>query len=496
MAVELTAPSTKGPRLEWALWPLTDKIVLSRTTALPGSPTDGDIYIVPHAAGSNPDQIALRFEGAWIYLVPTEGWTAYVLDSNENVQFDGSVWQASAAGIPTSYLDTDGTLAANSDTKVATQKATKTYVDAKVAGLSWKQAVRAATTGAGTLASSFENGDTVDGVVLATGDRILIKNQSTGSENGIYTVNASGAPTRATDADSGAELVNASVYVSEGTTNADTQWTCTTNAPITVGSTSLAFAQLTSGGGSGDVVGPSSVTDQNPAVFDGTTGKLIKQLTYSAFTALLSVLVGDSGSGGIKGLVPAPSPGDAAAGKFLKADGTWAAPSGSGLGKYVKTFKPMDNEPPASNYATFDTLNATTPRPVLEFDAATQESAVFSDVLWPTYGGGGLTVEIYWAMDTATSGNVVLDAAIERVQQGTDSYATDSFATAQVTAATSVPGTAGVSKKSTLTFTNGSAMDSLAAGEEYRCRIRRVAADAGDTATGDLQVSKVVVREN
>lgn len=129
-----------------------------------------------------------------------------------------------------------------------TEKATITYVDAKVAGLSWKQAVRVATTSALTLATDFENGDTIDGVVLATGDRVLIKNQASGVENGIYTVNASGAPTRATDADSGAELVNASVYVSEGTTLADTQWTCTTNATITVGVTSLAFAQFVAGG--------------------------------------------------------------------------------------------------------------------------------------------------------------------------------------------------------------------------------------------------------
>ncbi len=118
------------------------------------------------------------------------------------------------------------------------------------ASTNWKQAVRAGTTTAGTLATSFENGDTIDGVTLATGDRILIKNQASASENGIYVVAASGAPTRATDADSGSELVNATVFVSEGTTLADTQWTCTANAPITVGSTSLAFAQIGAGGGS------------------------------------------------------------------------------------------------------------------------------------------------------------------------------------------------------------------------------------------------------
>ena len=84
----------------------------------------------------------------------------------------------------------------------ATDAATKQYVDDTVASISWKNEVRVATTVAGTLASSFANGQAVDGITLATGDRILIKDQATQTENGIYTVNASGAPTRATDADS------------------------------------------------------------------------------------------------------------------------------------------------------------------------------------------------------------------------------------------------------------------------------------------------------
>lgn len=79
-------------------------------------------------------------------------------------------------------IDTDITLAANSNTRLATQAATKAYVDNLVTGLQWKTAVRVATTVAGTLASSFENGDTVDGVVLATGNRILIKNQAAATE--------------------------------------------------------------------------------------------------------------------------------------------------------------------------------------------------------------------------------------------------------------------------------------------------------------------------
>ncbi len=107
-----------------------------------------------------------------------------------------------------------------------------------------KTAVRAATTANGTLATAYENGDAIDGVTLATGDRILLKSQTTGSENGIYTVNASGAPTRATDADISAEVkAGLSVWVNEGTVNADTRWVLTTNDPITVGTTALVFTQ-------------------------------------------------------------------------------------------------------------------------------------------------------------------------------------------------------------------------------------------------------------
>ena len=116
----------------------------------------------------------------------------------------------------------------------------------------WKVPVRVATTANGALATAYENGDTVDGVVLSTGDRILLKDQTIGSENGIYTVNATGAPTRATDADASSE-VNAgmTVVVEEGTSNADKLFILTTNNPITVGSTSLSFSEI-SGGGGGD----------------------------------------------------------------------------------------------------------------------------------------------------------------------------------------------------------------------------------------------------
>lgn len=134
------------------------------------------------------------------------------------------------------------------DPTSAQDAATKGYVDtliaAQVAGLSIKDAVRAATTANGTLATAYENGDAIDGITLATGDRILLKNQTTASENGIYIVNASGAPTRATDFDGEGDIRGALIPVEEGTVNADSLWMSTANSPITVGSSSLTFLKL------------------------------------------------------------------------------------------------------------------------------------------------------------------------------------------------------------------------------------------------------------
>jgi hypothetical protein len=130
-----------------------------------------------------------------------------------------------------------------------TDAANKNYVDAAVVGIDWKPSVRAATTTNGTLSTAYANTSVIDGVTLATGDRILIKNQTTGSENGIYVVNASGAPTRATDSDTGTEVAGGlAVFVEEGTTLADTGWVLTNNGTTTIGTTALTFTQFSGTG--------------------------------------------------------------------------------------------------------------------------------------------------------------------------------------------------------------------------------------------------------
>lgn len=140
----------------------------------------------------------------------------------------------------------------------ATDAATKAYVDGVASGLDVKASVRVATTANVDLATALENGDAIDGITLATGDRVLAKNQSTGSENGIYVVQSSGAAVRATDADVSAEVTaGLFTFVEEGTANGNTGWVLTTDNPITLGTTALVFTQFS---GAATVTGGAGLT--------------------------------------------------------------------------------------------------------------------------------------------------------------------------------------------------------------------------------------------
>ena len=152
-------------------------------------------------------------------------------------------------------------------------------------------------------------------------------------------------------------------------------------------------------------------------------------------------------------------------------------------------FRPGDNEAPAADFATADSRNA---RPVLDFDEVTQEAAVFSGVLPTSYGGGSLIVEVWWAASSATTGTIGWDAAFERINVSGLDTDSDSFATAKTITASTVPSTSGQVKKTSVTFAS-TEIDGLLAGEFFRLRIRRDVAT--DTATGDAELFRVVVRE-
>jgi hypothetical protein len=176
----------------------------------------------------------------------------------------------------------------------ATDASNKAYVDNALAGLQWKPGVRAATTASGNLATAYASGQVLDGVTLATGDRILIKDQSNGAENGLYVVAASGTPARATDADGAGELTpNATVFVAEGSVNADRAYTVTTNGTITIGTTATVWARFGGGttytAGNGLSLNSTTFAVNNGAgiVADGTSTRIDTSVVVTKYAATI-----------------------------------------------------------------------------------------------------------------------------------------------------------------------------------------------------------------
>lgn len=159
-------------------------------------------------------------------------------------------------------------------------------------------------------------------------------------------------------------------------------------------------------------------------------------------------------------------------------------------GDVLFVFSPLHNEPPTSNPATIDLRNQ---HPVLDFDASTNETAVFGGVMPDYYDGGGVTLSIHYAMSTAISGDVDWDAAFERIGDQQQDIDSDGFAAVNSADDTTVPATSGLVDVVEIPFTDGADMDSVAAGEEFRLKITRDA--ASDTASGDAEITKVVGRE-
>ena len=177
--------------------------------------------------------------------------------------------------------------------------ATKAYVDAARSGLDVKQSVRAATTATVNLSTEVANGSIIDGVTLATGNRILVKDQGVGgvahADNGIYTVNATGAPTRATDFDSTAEVTpGAFTFVEEGTANGDAGFVVATNGSITVGSTAILFTQfsgtgqITAGDGLSKDGSTINVNDDDVTIYVDGNDDLAVKSSATAGQVLLS----------------------------------------------------------------------------------------------------------------------------------------------------------------------------------------------------------------
>jgi len=138
-----------------------------------------------------------------------------------------------------------GSVTGLGDPSSTSDAATKNYVDQAVAGLRTRIVAEAATTANISLTTDLQNGDTIDGVTLVTGDRVLVKDQSTASENGLYTVVASGAASRDTEYDTITELSGQMVVVNQGTSNDNKIFLCTTNTTATLDTDDITFSQVT-----------------------------------------------------------------------------------------------------------------------------------------------------------------------------------------------------------------------------------------------------------
>ena len=265
--------------------------------------------------------------------------------------------------------------------------ATKQYVDGVASGLDVKKSVRVATTGNGTLSSAYANGQTVDGVSLSTGDRILIKDQSTGSENGIYTVNSSGAPTRATDFDANSEVTGgAFTFVEEGTANANLGFVLTNTGSITLGSTSLTFSQFS---GAGQITAGTGLTKSGNTInaTDATTSaKGIASFASSDFTV-------SSGAVSIKTLNQSTT-GNAATATALETARTIAGVSFDGTGNIAIPIENLSN------------VSSTSP--------STNQILKWSGTEWaPAADGGGTVTEAFKTIAVSGQSDVVADGATD-----------------------------------------------------------------------------------
>jgi hypothetical protein len=140
---------------------------------------------------------------------------------------------------------TGGSVTGLGDPSVSSEAATKNYVDQAVAGLRNRIIAEAATTANINLTTDLENGDTLDGVTLVTGDRVLVKDQTDATANGLYIVVASGAASRDPQFDTIAELSGQMIVVNQGTANDNKIFLCTTDSNATIGLSNITYTIIT-----------------------------------------------------------------------------------------------------------------------------------------------------------------------------------------------------------------------------------------------------------
>jgi hypothetical protein len=310
----------------------------------------------------------------------------------------------------------------------ATDAATKAYVDSASQGIDWKASVRVATTENISL-----NGFTsaIDGVNVAADDRVLVKNQSTASQNGIYYAVDLGLSLfeliRTEDANDNAEITsNFAVFVEEGTLNADSGWTLTNNGSVTVGTTALTFTQFTGLGqvtaGIGlDKTGNTLDIDSTVVTLTGTQTLTNKTLTSPVINTPTGITKSDVGLANVDNTSDANKPVSTAAQTALDLKAPLASPALTGT-----------PTAPTAAADTNTTQIATTAFAKAEADAAqsaaeSTASSALSGVTAGTTAFTAVNVNSVAKQIAATTGNIVTAAATTAYAWAKASYRSGEF---------------------------------------------------------------------
>lgn len=153
-------------------------------------------------------------------------------------------------------------------------------------GPSYKSPCRCATTGAITIATGLNAGDAIDGITLVAGDRVLVKNQAAPAQNGIYVAGVT--PSRSNDFDAWSEIPGAVVGVTEGSTNADTAWICTSDSGGTLDTTAINFSAF---GTSVNLTAPGPIGSVTPSTGEFTTLATTTSLAVGAGGAVIAKII-------------------------------------------------------------------------------------------------------------------------------------------------------------------------------------------------------------
>jgi hypothetical protein len=304
--------------------------------------------------------------------------------------------------------------------------------------------------------------------------------------NGGITGSLLGTSSWATNAVSSSFATTASFALTPSGTSGTAGSSGTSGANGSSGTSGTSGSSGTSGTGFTTIT---NAADNRVLTSDGTVNAAVAETNITFDGTLLNVTGRISASAGITGsLFGTSSWASNAVSSSFATTASFALTSAGGGGgtKTLAVFTPLDNQPPASNFATLDTRNSVM---VLDFDASTDEQAVFVGVI-PEAAvlTSGITVRLFWAATSATSGACRWDVQFEdTVGHDIDADGFDTIASATTTTS----GTSGAVNLTSITITT---IDSLVAGDAFRLRVNRDANNAADTMTGDAELVAVEVR--